>query len=79
MEEEHKLILVLYHKMSCPFCKKVRDYLNKIEKTVPMKNIDENPKTKVELLQLIVGLVSFVYRGYNSIHISLLEVLTTLL
>lgn len=52
MEEEHQPILVLYHKMSCPFCKKVRDYLDEIGKTIPMKDIDKDPKAKEELLHL---------------------------
>jgi len=52
MEEEHQPILVLYHKMSCPFCKKVRDYLEEIGKTIPMKAIDQDPKAKEELLHL---------------------------
>ncbi|MCB1083497.1 MAG: glutathione S-transferase N-terminal domain-containing protein [Simkania sp.] len=52
MEEEHQSILVLYHKMSCPFCKKVRDYLKEIKKTIPMKDIDKDPKAKEELLHL---------------------------
>ncbi|WP_420420824.1 glutaredoxin family protein [Simkania sp.] len=52
MEEEHQPILVLYHKMSCPFCKNVRDYLEEIGKTIPMKDIDQDPKAKEELLHL---------------------------
>lgn len=52
MEAEHQPILVLYHKTSCPFCKKVRDYLEKIEKTIPMKDIDIDPKAREELLHL---------------------------
>jgi len=52
MEEEHQPILILYHKQSCPFCKKVRDYLEEIGKTIPLKDIEEDPKAKDELLHL---------------------------
>lgn len=52
MEEESQPILILYHKMSCPFCKKVRNYLAKIEKTIPMKDIDQDSKSREELLHL---------------------------
>lgn len=52
MEERHQSILVLYHKKSCSFCHKVRDYLKKIGKTIPLKDIEEDPKAKEELLHL---------------------------
>ena len=52
MEEEHQPILVLYHKKTCPFCRKVRDYLTEIGKTLPLKDIEEDPKAKEELLHL---------------------------
>ncbi|MCB1082565.1 MAG: glutaredoxin [Chlamydiia bacterium] len=50
MEEEHNLIL--YYKPTCPFCQKVLDYLESIEEEIPLKNIDEDPKAREELLHL---------------------------
>ncbi|MCB1116771.1 MAG: glutaredoxin [Chlamydiia bacterium] len=50
MEEEHNLIL--YYKPTCSFCQKVLDYLESIEEEIPLKNIDEDPKAREELLHL---------------------------
>jgi len=52
MEEEHQPILVLYYKETCPYCHKVLDYLREIDKTLPLKDIEEDPKAREELLHL---------------------------
>ncbi|PCI91974.1 glutaredoxin [Candidatus Aerophobetes bacterium] len=41
--------LTLYFKDTCPFCRKVLDYLDDLKKTVPMKNIKGNPEYSDEL------------------------------
>lgn len=52
MAEEEKHILVLYHMTDCPYCEKVLDYLKEIGKEISLKNVDEDPKAKEELVHL---------------------------
>lgn len=44
--------LTLYHFMSCPYCKRVRDYLEKENIKIPMKDIMENPAYREELIKI---------------------------
>ena len=44
--------LTLYHFKGCPYCGKVRNYLEQEGKTVPMKDIRENPDYREELIQV---------------------------
>ena len=52
MEDQHQPILILYYKTTCPYSKKVLKFLEEIRKTVPLKNVDEDPSAKEELLHL---------------------------
>lgn len=52
MKKEHKPILILYYMTSCPYSKKVLNYLDKIGKKIPLKNVEEDSKAKEELLHL---------------------------
>jgi len=47
-----KLELTLFYKPRCPYCQKVLTYLDKIHKTVPLKNIDHDPEAKAYLLKI---------------------------
>ena len=38
--------------MSCPYCKRVRDYLNKEGISIPMKDTMENPANRAELIAI---------------------------
>lgn len=42
--------LVLYHRQACPFCKKVRDFLEKNNKKINMKDTGKWPQYNRELL-----------------------------
>jgi glutaredoxin 3 len=44
--------LTLYHFMRCPYCQRVRDYLTKENITVPMKDTQENPAFRDELIKI---------------------------
>ena len=44
--------LVLYHFMGCPYCQRVRDYLSKEGITIPMKDTQENPAFRDELIKI---------------------------
>lgn len=44
--------LTLYFKDTCPFCKKVFDYLSDLNKTLPTKNIKGHPEFTDELIQI---------------------------
>jgi glutaredoxin 3 len=44
--------LTLYHFMGCPYCQRVRDYLNKEGIKVPMKDTQENPAYRDELIKI---------------------------
>lgn len=52
MDEKHRPILVLYYKPTCPFCQKVLNFLEQNNLDVPLKNVDEDPKAREELLHL---------------------------
>jgi len=52
MKDEQKPILILYYKPSCPFCKKILKFLKTIKKQIPLKNVENDPKAKEELLHL---------------------------
>jgi glutaredoxin len=42
--------LTLYHKPGCPYCQKVFTFMQQNDITVPLKNRDENPKIRQELI-----------------------------
>jgi len=44
--------LTLYHFMGCPYCQRVRDFLQKEGINVPMKDIHENPAYREELINI---------------------------
>ena len=44
-----KPVLTLYYSNHCPYSQKVLRYLNQIHKSVPMKNVENNPAAKEEL------------------------------
>ncbi len=44
--------LTLYHFVGCPYCQRVRDYLDKESITVPMKDIRQNPLYQEELIKI---------------------------
>ena len=48
---QEKPSLVLYYSSHCPYSQKVLRYLQKIDKTIPMKNVIDNPQYKKELSQ----------------------------
>lgn len=52
MKQSHRPILILYYKPSCPYSQKVLTFLKSIDHDVPLKNIEEDPKAKEELLHL---------------------------
>jgi glutaredoxin len=44
--------LLLYYTPWCPYSQKVLNYLSQIKKTVPMKNLQNDPKGKEELKKI---------------------------
>lgn len=50
VQERH--VLVLYYTSYCPYSQKVLRYLNKIHKTIPMKNLENDPQAKAELKRI---------------------------
>jgi glutaredoxin len=44
--------LLLYYTPWCPYSKKVLDYLAQIKKTLPMKNLQNDPRGKEELKKM---------------------------
>jgi glutaredoxin len=52
MEDDHRPIVVLYYKPSCPYSKKVLDHIEKEGLEVSLKNIETDSKAKEELLHL---------------------------
>ncbi|MCH9631591.1 MAG: hypothetical protein S4CHLAM37_16150 [Chlamydiia bacterium] len=49
---KNKSELTLYYKDTCPYCRKVLDYLSDLKKTVPMKDIKGNPEYIDELIKI---------------------------
>ena len=52
MQSDGHPILLLYYTPTCPFCKKVLDYLQDIDKEIPLKNIESDMEGTEELLHL---------------------------
>ncbi len=52
MDPTHSPLLILYCSNHCPFTQKVLDYLEETDREVTLKNIDEDPKAKEELIHL---------------------------
>lgn len=46
---QNKPILLLFYSSNCPYSLHVLDYLRKIHKKVPMRNVQNNPQAKEEL------------------------------
>jgi glutathione S-transferase len=44
--------LTLYHFLGCPYCQRVRDFLSKEKISVPMKDTQENPANRDELIKI---------------------------
>ena len=44
--------LTLYHFMGCPYCQRVRDFLNKEGITIPMKDTHANLENRQELIKI---------------------------
>jgi glutaredoxin len=44
--------LTLYHFLGCPYCQRVRDFLNKEGINVPMKDIHETPAYRNDLIEI---------------------------
>ena len=47
-----KTQLLLYYTSWCPYSQKVLNYLKQIQKTVPMKNLDNDSKAREELKKI---------------------------
>ena len=47
-----KPTLVLYSRASCPFCRKVNNYLKSVDKSVPTKDIGKDPAAAKELVKI---------------------------
>ena len=46
------MTLTLYHFQGCPYCARVRDYLDSQSISVPMKDIHQDPGAKEELIKI---------------------------
>jgi glutaredoxin 3 len=44
--------LTLYHFMGCPYCQRVRDFMNQESITIPLKDTHQNPAYKEELIKI---------------------------
>ena len=44
--------LTLYHFIGCPYCQRVKDYLESAKITIPMKDIRQNPAWRDELIKI---------------------------
>lgn len=44
--------LVLYIRSTCPYCKKVMNYLNNVNKTLPTRDIGKDPAAANDLVKL---------------------------
>lgn len=51
-ETQKKITLTLYYSPSCPYCKEVFNYLRKIKKNIPLKNVKKSSKAKEELKKI---------------------------
>jgi glutaredoxin len=49
---EEKPVLLLYYLPWCPYCQNVLSYLNSIHKTVPLENLQKNPKGRIEIQKI---------------------------
>ncbi|MES2199317.1 MAG: glutathione S-transferase N-terminal domain-containing protein [Chlamydiota bacterium] len=49
---QEKPSLELYYLPWCPYCQKVISYLQVIHKTVPLENLQRNPKAKADLQRI---------------------------
>lgn len=47
-----KPTLLLYSRSSCPFCRKVNNYLKSIDKSIPTKDIGKDPAAAKELVKI---------------------------
>ena len=52
MDDEHRPIVILYYKSTCPYSKKVLGFLKELGLEIPLKNIEEDSKSSEELLHL---------------------------
>ena len=52
MADDHRPILLLYYKPTCPYCIKVLDHLQKEDLEISLKNVQTDLKAKDELLHL---------------------------
>ncbi len=43
--------LILYYKPACPYCQKVLDFMKSKSIVVPLRNIEENPDYRQQLVQ----------------------------
>lgn len=48
----HPKKIVLYYKPTCPYCQKVLDYLEDLNKTLVLKNIKGHPENTEDLKRL---------------------------
>lgn len=52
MKKNKQPSVTLYIHAGCPFCQKVLDYLEEMNKTLPIKNLKAHPEFQKELLSL---------------------------
>ncbi|NGX51120.1 MAG: hypothetical protein K1060chlam2_00977 [Chlamydiae bacterium] len=52
MEKTHKPILLLYYTPTSPPSQEVLNFLKEIDKEIPLKNVEDDPKANDELLHL---------------------------
>lgn len=52
MEEDHRPIVILYYKPTCAYSNKVLGFLKEQGMEIPLKNVEEDPKSREELLHL---------------------------
>ena len=43
--------LILYYRPTCPYCQKVLDFMKSKSIVVPLRNIEQNPDYRQQLLQ----------------------------
>ena len=44
--------LLLYYSPWCPYCQKVLSHLDKLKKTLPMKNLQKDPQGREDLMSI---------------------------